>query len=72
MKRHYKSDYETPAFLVTCCSCGCCLLCFLAGRGGGVSFKGKGSTDVVMTSGQVADEGSVTEGERVEGDINPE
>lgn len=37
-----------------------------------MSFKGKGSTDVVMTSGQVADEGSVTEGERVEGDINPE
>lgn len=37
-----------------------------------MSFKGKGSTDVAMTSGQMADEGSVTEGERVEGDMNPE
>lgn len=37
-----------------------------------MSLRGKGSTDVAMTSGQAVDEGSVTEGERVEGDINPE
>lgn len=35
-----------------------------------MSFKGKESTGVAMTSGQAADE--VTEGERVEGGINPE
>lgn len=59
--------------LGTCCSSGCCLLCFLAGRGGGVSFKGKGSTDAAMTSGQEADGVWVTGwGERVEGNINPE
>lgn len=59
---------------VTCCSCCCgCLLCFLAGRGGGVSFKGKGSTDGARTSGQGADGGWVIGwGERVEGNINPE
>lgn len=44
-------------FLITWGSCCCCLLCFLAGRGGGVSFKEKGSTDVAMTSGQETDEG---------------
>lgn len=37
-----------------------------------MSFKGKESTGVAMTSGQAADEDSVTEGERVEGGINPE
>lgn len=67
------SDSEHQC-LVTCCSCCCrCLLCFLAGRGGGVSFNGKGSTDGARTSGQGADGGWVTGwGERVEGNINPE
>lgn len=37
-----------------------------------MSFKGKESTGVAMTSGQAADEDSVTEGERVVGGINPE
>lgn len=37
-----------------------------------MSFKGKDSTGVAMTSGQAADGDSVTEGERVEGDMNPE
>lgn len=38
-----------------------------------MSFKGKGSTDVAITSGQAADEGGVTGGrERVEGNRNPE
>lgn len=36
-----------------------------------MSFKGKESTGVAMTSGQAADEDSVT-GERVVGGINPE
>lgn len=66
---HYEQQ-----FLVTCGSrCGCCcLLCFLAGRGGGVSFKGKGSTDEAMTSGQGADGGWMTGwSERVEGNISP-
>lgn len=67
------SPHALSTFLVTCCSSCCCLLCFLAGRGGGVSFKGKGSTDVAMTSGQGADEGWVTGWrERVEGNGNPE
>lgn len=38
-----------------------------------MSFKGKGSTDGAMTSGQGIDGGWVTGwGERVEGNINPE
>lgn len=67
------NPHALSTFLVTCCSSCCCLLCFLAGRGGGVSFKGKGSTGVAMTSGQAADEGWVTGWrERVEGNRNPE
>lgn len=52
-----KSPNSGHQFLSTCCSCCSCLLCFLAGRGGGVSFKGKGWTDGAMTSGQGADGG---------------
>lgn len=52
-----KVPHSKYQFLITCGSCCCCLLCFLAGRGGGVSFKGKGSTDVAMTSGQGVDGG---------------
>lgn len=64
---------QVPQFLITCWSCCCCLLCFLAGRGGGVSFKGKGSTEGAMTSGQGADGGWVIGwGESVEGNIDPE
>lgn len=37
-----------------------------------MSFKGKESTGVAMTSGQAADEDSVTEGVRMEEGINPE
>lgn len=67
------SNSEHPC-LVTCCTCCCgCLLCFLAGRGGGVPFKGKGWTDGAGTSGQGADGSRVIGwGERVEGNINPE
>lgn len=64
---------QVPQFLITCWSCCCCLLCFLAGRGGGVSFKGKGSTEGAMTSGQGADGCWVIGwGESVEGNIDPE
>lgn len=68
-----RSPNSTHQLLVTCCSWGCCLLCFLAGRGGGVSFKGKGSIDGAMTSGHESDGGWVTGwAERVEGNTNPE
>lgn len=54
---------------VTCC----CLRCFLAGRGGGVSDKGIGSTWVAMTAGQWTDGSwAIERGEREWGNTNPE